>query len=64
MRSGLLKGVYLQMISAIARSMLITDTKKKNDAGYEYLKDDLKWDERSTIVYPLVSFIAGYCAGM
>jgi hypothetical protein len=52
------------MISAIARSMLITDTKKKNDAGYEYLKDDLKWDERSTIVYPLVSFIAGFCAGM
>ena len=56
--------LFIVMIAAIARKRLIKDTRRKMDAGYMYLKEDIIWDERSTVVYPLVSSIAGFCAGM
>eukprot|EP00956_Cyclotella_meneghiniana_P013962 scaffold20560_cov33-Cyclotella_meneghiniana.AAC.1 len=60
----LLLHLFIVMIAAIARKRLIKDTRRKMDAGYMYLKEDIIWDERSTVVYPLVSSIAGFCAGM
>lgn len=56
--------LFIVMIAAISRKRLIKDAQKKMDAGYVYLKEDIIWDERSTVVYPLVSSIAGFCAGM
>ena len=56
--------LWIFMIAVIARETLIEDTKRKIAAGYSYLPDDVKWDERSTVVYPLISTLAGFCAGM
>ena len=56
--------LFIVMIAAISRKRLIKDAQRKMDAGYVYLKEDIIWDERSTVVYPLVSSIAGFCAGM
>ena len=56
--------LWIFMIAVIARETLIKDTKRKIAAGYSYLPDDVKWDERSTVVYPLISTLAGFCAGM
>ena len=56
--------LWILMIAVIARETLIKDTKRKIAAGYSYLPDDVKWDERSTVVYPLISTLAGLCAGM
>ncbi|KAL7474669.1 hypothetical protein ACHAW6_000632, partial [Cyclotella cf. meneghiniana] len=56
--------MFIVVISLVARKRLIRDTQQKMDAGYVYLKEDIQWDERSTVVYPLVSSIAGFCAGM
>jgi uncharacterized membrane protein YfcA len=56
--------LWIFMIAVIARETLIKDTKRKTAAGYSYLPEDVKWDERSTVVYPLISTLAGFCAGM
>ena len=40
------------------------DTKRKVEAGFVYLDEDVRWDRKSTIVYPLISTLAGFCAGM
>ena len=56
--------VFIGVIAFVARRRLIKDTQRKMDAGYIYLKEDIRWDERSTVVYPLVSSVAGFCAGM
>eukprot|EP00804_Cyclotella_cryptica_P022976 CCRYP_014995-RB/>CCRYP_014995-RB protein AED:0.21 eAED:0.21 QI:76/1/1/1/1/1/3/81/595 len=56
--------MFIVMISLMARKRLINDTRRKMDAGYRYLKEDIRWNKKSTVVYPLVSSIAGFCAGM
>lgn len=55
---------FIVSIAAVSRKILIKETKRKIEAGYRYLKEDTRWDERSTIIYPLVSSVAGFCAGM
>lgn len=55
--------LFIVAMSLVARRRLIRDTQRKVDAGYRYLKEDIRWDERSTVVYPLVSSVAGFCAG-
>ena len=56
--------LWIFMIAFIARDTLIKDTKRKTAAGYSYLPEDVKWDERSTVVYPLLSTLAGLCGGL
>lgn len=56
--------LWIFMIAVIARGILIKDMKRKVAAGYSYLPEDVKWDERTTIRYPLISTLAGFCAGM
>lgn len=55
---------FIVMISLVARRRLIQTTNRKMDAGYKYLKEDVQWDERSTVVYFLYCSVAGCCAGM
>ena len=56
--------LWIFMIAVIARETLIKDTKRKIASGYSYLPEDVKWDERSTVVYPLISTLAGLCGGL
>jgi len=51
-------------VCAIARNHLLGVYYAKQECGYEYLDNDVKWDERNTIRYPLLCSIAGLCAGM
>merc|ERR1719447_2046182 len=52
------------MISQIARSHLLQVYQAKKDCGYQYLPQDIVWDERATIRYPLICSTAGLAAGM
>jgi len=56
--------VWILFISVLGRRFLLKDTAKKAEAGYVYLDDDLKWTKKSTIIYPLISTLAGFAAGM
>jgi len=56
--------VWILFISWLGRRLLLNDAARKAEAGYVYLDEDLKWDRKSTIIYPLVSTLAGFCAGM
>ena len=55
---------WIVMIAAIAREILLKDAIRKTAAGYSPLPEDVKWDESSTVVYPLISTMSGFCAGM
>ena len=56
--------VWILFISWLGRRFLLKDTARKVEAGYIYLDDDVVWDKKSTIIYPLVSTLAGFAAGM
>jgi uncharacterized membrane protein YfcA len=56
--------LWIVFISWLGRKCLLKDTHRKAEAGYIYLDDDIRWDSKSTIVYPLISTVAGIFAGM
>ena len=56
--------VWIIFVSWVGRGYLLTDARRKADAGYVYLEDDLRWDKKTTVVYPLISVLAGIFAGM
>mmetsp|Transcript_60 Transcript_60/g.118 ORF Transcript_60/g.118 Transcript_60/m.118 type:complete len:577 (-) Transcript_60:10-1740(-) len=56
--------VWILFISWLGRRLLLSDAARKAEAGYVYLDEDLKWDRKTTVIYPLVSTLAGFCAGM
>ena len=61
------EGIILCWIIAVslhARSYLIERTRKKDEMYYQFVEGDIKWDKRATCVYPSVSWLAGFCAGM
>lgn len=56
--------LWIVFISWLGRKCLLKDMHRKAEAGYVYLDDDIRWDSKSTIVYPLISTVAGIFAGM
>lgn len=56
--------VWIVSISWLGRRFLLKDATRKAEAGYVYLNEDVKWDKRSTVVYPLISTLAGFAAGL
>ncbi|KAL7545335.1 hypothetical protein ACHAWF_008690 [Thalassiosira exigua] len=56
--------IWILFISWLGRRFLLKDEARKAEAGYIYLDEDLKWDRKSTVIYPLISTLAGFCAGM
>merc|ERR1719461_391081 len=55
---------WVLMISVIARAHLVKRYYEKDECGYEYLPQDVVWDENATIRYPLLCSTAGLAAGM
>jgi uncharacterized membrane protein YfcA len=55
---------WVLMISFIARNHLLKRFYEKSDSGYEYLPQDIVWDETATIRYPALCSTAGLAAGM
>lgn len=55
---------WLFALSIYARQNLIAAWKSKKGLGYKYLEGDVEWNERNTVVYPLLCIFAGMCAGL
>ena len=55
---------WILAVSAFARSYLVNRHGTKEKVGYPYVEGDIKWDERATVVYPIVCTAAGLFAGM
>jgi uncharacterized membrane protein YfcA len=51
-------------VSILARVRVLEKTKRREQANYVYLPCDIHWDERSTIIFPLLSALSGLIAGM
>jgi len=55
---------FVFVICFIARNHLLKVFAEKEKHGYEYLDEDVRWNRRATVRYPLICSIAGLCAGM
>lgn len=55
---------WIVAVSMFARSYLVNRHNTKERVGYPYVGGDIKWDERATIVYPIICTAAGLFAGM
>jgi uncharacterized membrane protein YfcA len=55
---------WIIFISYFVRAYLVRRFESKERCGYPYVDGDIKWDSRSTIVYPCICCMAGFFAGM
>jgi uncharacterized membrane protein YfcA len=56
--------VMIVGVSLWMRERLIAKWRLKAEVGYKYIKGDIEWTERNTIVFPCICFFAGFFAGM
>jgi uncharacterized membrane protein YfcA len=54
----------IAIVAIFARQYLIRKTYLKKIANYPHVEGDTIWDERTTVVYPLFSMLAGFTAGL
>jgi len=55
---------FVILISIFARRHLVKVYHLKKRLDWVYLKSDVQWNERNTIMYPLTCSVAGLCAGL
>jgi len=55
---------YILLITYFSRKHLVYIYHLKKQHGYQYPPGDVMWNERNTIVYPLICSLAGLAAGM
>lgn len=56
--------LWVLAISLYARQELVKKYHLKKRLRYKYIKGDVEWNERNTIIYPCLCIFAGFCAGM
>ena len=56
--------IWILGISAVMRSILMKEWQRKLRVGYIYAEGDVEWNERNTVIYPLLCIFAGLIAGM
>lgn len=56
--------VWICFIAWLGRRMLLKSTERKLQAGFQYLDEDIRWNKRKTLIYPLISTSAGFAAGL
>jgi len=56
--------VMIVFVSLWMRNRLIAKWRLKAEVGYKYIKGDIEWTERNTIIFPCICFFAGFFAGM
>lgn len=56
--------VFIVGVSVYVGQHLSANTQQKKRLGYKYSNGDIAWDERATVVYPMLCIAAGLCAGM
>jgi uncharacterized membrane protein YfcA len=62
--ANLVMFVWILLTSAFVRQFLLKKFKAKQRCAYPYVEGDIKWDGRSTILYPFICCFAGFFAGM
>mmetsp|Transcript_3212 Transcript_3212/g.4700 ORF Transcript_3212/g.4700 Transcript_3212/m.4700 type:complete len:425 (+) Transcript_3212:1007-2281(+) len=62
--ANLLNFLWIFAVSLYARSYLIKRYHLKARLQYKYVEGDIQWDDRATIVYPIICCLAGFFAGM
>ena len=64
--AGLLVALFVILIgfTFLTGKMLVDETKMMNECGYPWWKEDLKWDLKKAILFPICAFIAGVGAGL
>jgi hypothetical protein len=56
--------LWIFAIVALVRWYLMLRHDHKVACGYEFAPGDVHWNARSTVVYPLLCCVAGFCSGM
>jgi len=56
--------IVIWVVSCKARASLLHRTRLKRDVGYQYLDCDIEWNESFTFICPLLSWAAGFVAGL
>jgi hypothetical protein len=56
--------VWILVITALVRRYLVQRNRTKLECGYPFVEGDIQWDDRATLVYPIVCCLAGFTAGM
>jgi hypothetical protein len=56
--------VWVLGVSFYMRDKLISKWLLKKRLGYKYIKGDVEWNHKNTIVYPCICFFAGFFAGL
>jgi uncharacterized membrane protein YqhA len=52
--------VWILVITIWCRNYLVNKHERKLACGFSFFEGDMKWDRRSTIVYPVICAAAGY----
>ena len=55
---------WILLISLFVRQYLLKKYHQKRRCHYPYVEGDIQWDERATVLYPVVCCLAGFFAGM
>jgi uncharacterized membrane protein YfcA len=55
---------YTFAIAMWVRNHLLKSYRIKQQVGFTYQEGDVEWDNKTTIVYPVICTAAGLCAGM
>eukprot|EP00540_Astrosyne_radiata_P020084 CAMPEP_0116865202 /NCGR_PEP_ID=MMETSP0418-20121206/25266_1 /TAXON_ID=1158023 /ORGANISM="Astrosyne radiata, Strain 13vi08-1A" /LENGTH=574 /DNA_ID=CAMNT_0004500547 /DNA_START=44 /DNA_END=1769 /DNA_ORIENTATION=- len=61
------EGLLMLAILAVtyhSRSYLLNAASQKRVTKYKFVEGDIQWDARSTVIYPLLCFFAGFVAGL
>jgi len=56
--------VSIFVVAFYARGYLLRKTLLKSRVNYPHVDGDMLWDEHTTLVYPAVSMVAGFTAGL
>ena len=56
--------VVIVLVTLFCRSHLVSKAKQKQVCDYRYIDGDIRWTERTTLVYPLWCGAAGFVAGL
>lgn len=52
------------VVSWMGRRRLLKKYYEKRKCGFRYVEGDIQWNERATVVYPMICAMAGFFAGM
>lgn len=61
---SVLMAAWLIAMTLVAGRLLMSDHVRKQERGYVFIEGEVKWDNRSVVVYPLWCILAGVFAGM